>query len=102
MQDSQHITLLNLTRLYCKDFRITLPGIKVCYRNFSLSFAYRNEDALIVATSFRFKWINLGYSYDYTVSKLNNSSTGGTHEIHLGVSFKNKKASGLFIKNNGL
>ncbi|MBL7893303.1 MAG: PorP/SprF family type IX secretion system membrane protein [Bacteroidia bacterium] len=85
-----------------QDFRITLPGIKACYRNFSLSFAYRNEDAFIVATSFRLKWINLGYSYDYTVSKLYNSSTGGTHEIHLGVSFKNKRANGLFLKNMGL
>jgi type IX secretion system PorP/SprF family membrane protein len=55
---------------------------------------YRNEDSFIVLAGFKTSTFKVGYSYDVTTSKLTLSS-GGTHEISLGINFpcKPKKRS---------
>lgn len=45
-----------------------------------------NADAIIVLLGFEYKSLRFGYSYDVTVSKLQNN-TGGAHEISLGYTF---------------
>jgi type IX secretion system PorP/SprF family membrane protein len=45
-----------------------------------------NGDAIIVLLGFEYKNLRFGYSYDVTVSKLQNS-TGGAHEVSLGYTF---------------
>lgn len=52
---------------------------------------YRNNDALIFLVGLSTDKINIGYSFDYTVSKLNIANTSGTHEISLSYPFCGKK-----------
>ena len=45
-----------------------------------------NADAIIALLGFQYKNLKFGYSYDVTISKLQNA-TGGAHEISLGYTF---------------
>lgn len=47
----------------------------IWYRN-----TFQNTDAIIVSLGFQNQNLRIGYSYDYTVSKLSNAS-GGSHEV---------------------
>ena len=63
-------------------------NIQVAYRNWLwLTVGYRHTDALILMAgmniSERFKF---GYSYDFSISRFNNYSSGG-HELTLGLMF---------------
>ncbi len=51
---------------------------------------YMNNDALILLAGYRFKDVQLGYSYDFTISRLI-SSTGGAHEISIMYEFLQDK-----------
>ncbi len=53
-----------------------IPGI-------GLQIGYEALDAAIVLVGFEIASLKFGYSYDYTLSKLNQSATGGSHEISL-------------------
>ncbi len=44
---------------------------------------YEALDAVIVLLGFEVYDLKFGYSYDYTLSRLNQSATGGSHEISL-------------------
>jgi type IX secretion system PorP/SprF family membrane protein len=48
--------------------------------------SYTNRDALVFQVGIRFERLNLGYSFDYTLSQLSNFSRG-SHEISLGYLF---------------
>jgi type IX secretion system PorP/SprF family membrane protein len=52
--------------------------------------SYTSKDAIIFQAGIRFDRLNLGYSFDYTISQLNPFSKG-THEIALGYVFCTKK-----------
>ncbi|MBA3683366.1 MAG: PorP/SprF family type IX secretion system membrane protein [Bacteroidetes bacterium] len=52
---------------------------------------YRNNDAIVILVGVSADKINIGYSYDYTVSKLTNISSNGTHEVSLSYQFCNNK-----------
>jgi len=45
-----------------------------------------NSDAFIAMLGFQTSVIKMGYSYDFTVSKLTNES-GGSHEISFAIQF---------------
>lgn len=49
-----------------------------------------NFDCIIGMIGYGNKWMNIGYSYDFTVSKLTNA-TGGTHEISAIFMFNHKE-----------
>ena len=55
-----------------------LPGI-----NSPQGYEMQNIDAVIIMAGVKFSKFRIGYSYDFTVSKLWNSSTGGTHEVSI-------------------
>jgi type IX secretion system PorP/SprF family membrane protein len=53
---------------------------------------YEALDAVIAMFGFEIYDLKFGYSYDYTLSKLNQSTTGGAHEISISYEFnKNMK-----------
>jgi type IX secretion system PorP/SprF family membrane protein len=55
--------------------------------------SYKNADALIIFVGYNYNdMINIGYSYDLTLSKLNYASNG-SHEIMLGVKFEDIRKS---------
>lgn len=49
-----------------------------------------NNESIVMLTGFRFKGLNFGYSYDWTISGLANT-TGGTHEVSLAYDFASGK-----------
>lgn len=52
--------------------------------------SYRTGDAMVFMTEYNFsRGVRLGYAYDYTLSELNDYSSG-THEIMVGYEFKKK------------
>ncbi len=44
---------------------------------------YESLDAVVVLLGFEIYDLRFGYSYDYTLNKINQSATGGSHEISL-------------------
>lgn len=59
------------------------------YRGLPVLKPFPNQDALIILTGFKLDDLSIGYSYDFTISKLM-ASTGGSHEISFTYSFKAK------------
>jgi type IX secretion system PorP/SprF family membrane protein len=60
---------------------------------FGKQVGYEALDAVIVMFGFEIFDLRFGYSYDYTLSKLTQSATGGAHEISIVYEFnKNLKA----------
>ena len=55
------------------------------YSAFTMGVWYRNRDAFIITAGINTGRFKLGYSYDVTVSKLNNGVTRGSHEISMGI-----------------
>ncbi len=75
---------LDLGAYYFKNpllFGIWYRGIPLLKHNFP------GSDALVFLLGYKIENVSIGYSYDFTVSKLRNK-TGGTHEIALIWSFK--------------
>jgi type IX secretion system PorP/SprF family membrane protein len=67
-----------------QDFHTLIPSmmVKISHIKFgaAIRIGYNNPDCLTGMIGFVNKWISIGYSYDYTVSKLSNA-TAGSHEI---------------------
>ncbi|MBN1416328.1 MAG: type IX secretion system membrane protein PorP/SprF [Bacteroidales bacterium] len=93
-------TTLQLAFLYRqqKQFRQLDLGLYGCHHPFVLGFWYRgiplykevfNRDAFTILAGLKLKHLNVGYSYDFTMSKLI-TRTGGSHEISLSYSFRMK------------
>ena len=90
-------TILQLAFLYKNqdDFNQIDLGFYYFYSPIVLGFWYRGvpiikgnnlNDAIILLIGLKTKRINIGYSYDFTISKLI-TSTGGSHEISLSYTF---------------
>lgn len=73
-----------------QNFKQINFGLYLTKNPFVLGMWYRhdvtNADAIIALLGFQYKNLKFGYSYDITVSKLQNAS-GGAHEISLGYTF---------------
>lgn len=63
--------------------------------------SYENNDALIFLTGINFSRYKIGYSYDLTLSSLNNVNTRGTHELSMSYQFckfkKGKRKKNILI-----
>lgn len=72
-------------------FSTYLANFMVKHRWYNLGIAVRsskeNVDAVIGTGGIEFRSLRIFYSYDYTVSKLGNSLTGGAHECSLSYTF---------------
>ncbi len=81
---------LDLGLYYTKQMLV----IGLWYRGipfFKVDQKYSTTDALIYLFGISFDKYKIGYSYDMTISKLNNFYSKGSHEISLGFQFCNKK-----------
>jgi type IX secretion system PorP/SprF family membrane protein len=78
-----------------ETFQNLVVRCTVKYGDCSVSTGYRNQDAVIFGASYSHYGFTLGYSYDLTVSKLNNAYSGGSHEIHLAYCFGKEQWSDI-------
>jgi type IX secretion system PorP/SprF family membrane protein len=86
----------NVIYQYQNGFQELSIGTYVKYSAFTMGVWYRNRDAFIITAGINTGRFKLGYSYDVTVSKLNNGVTRGSHEISLGVNLTCKPKSQVF------
>jgi len=75
----------NIIFQYQNGFQELNIGTYIKYGSFNFGAWYRNRDAFILTLGINTGKFKLGYSYDVTVSKLNNGVSGGSHEISLGI-----------------
>ncbi len=61
--------------------------VGVWYRDLPLIKDYSRRDAIVILAGVQYMGLNIGYSYDFTVSRLI-TSTGGSHEISLIYKFE--------------
>lgn len=75
----------NVIYQYQNGFQELMFGTYVQYGAFTAGGWFRNRDAFILTVGVDTGKFRLGYSYDITVSRLNNGVSGGSHEISLGI-----------------
>ncbi len=80
----------NVIYQYQNGFQEISIGTYVKYGVFTFGAWYRNRDAFILSLGINTKKFKIGYSYDVTVSKLNNGVSGGSHEVSLGLNMNCK------------
>lgn len=80
----------NIVYQYQNGFQELNIGTYIKYGSFNVGAWYRNKDAFILTIGINTGKFKLGYSYDVTVSKLNNGVSGGSHEISLGLNLNCK------------
>ncbi|MFN5844421.1 MAG: PorP/SprF family type IX secretion system membrane protein [Flavobacteriia bacterium] len=80
----------NVIYQYQNGFQELNLGTYIKYGAFNVGAWYRNRDAFIITIGVNTGKFRLGYSYDVTVSKLNNGVSGGSHEISLGLNLNCK------------
>lgn len=51
-----------------------------------------NNESMVVLIGYKYKNLSLGYSYDFTVSKLTTAKTGGAHEFNITYLFGDPKS----------
>ena len=77
-----------------------LTGFSFVYFGLGYRNAIRNSDAVIGYLGFKKGKFRVGYSYDYTISKLQNK-TGGTHELSFTFNWTGEDNSLNSKKNKG-
>lgn len=71
-------------------------GTYIKYSSFTAGAFLRTDDAFILTVGIELEDFKVGYSYDVTVSQLNNGVSGGAHEVSLGLTIPCKKPSPKF------
>ena len=80
----------NVIYQYQQGFQELCIGTYIKHNVFTTGIWFRNKDAFIVSLGINSKNFKIGYSYDVTVSKLNNGTSHGSHEISLGLNLNCK------------
>jgi len=80
----------NIIYQYQNGFQELSIGTYVKYGVFNVGAWFRNRDAFILSIGINTGKFKIGYSYDITVSKLNNGVSGGSHEVSLGLNLNCK------------
>lgn len=80
----------NVIYQYQQGFQEINIGTYIKYGAFNAGAWFRNRDAFILTIGVTTPAFRIGYSYDVTVSRLNNGVSGGSHEVSLGIFTKCK------------
>ncbi|TXI84535.1 MAG: type IX secretion system membrane protein PorP/SprF [Crocinitomicaceae bacterium] len=83
----------NVIVQYQQGFMEVNIGTYIKYGSFTAGAWFRNKDAFILSLGVNTGTFKIGYSYDVTVSVLNNGVSGGSHEISMGYNVNCKKKS---------
>lgn len=83
----------NVIFQYQQGFMEVNVGTYIKYNMFTAGVWYRNKDAFIMTVGLNTNGLRIGYSYDVTISKLNNNNSGGSHEVSLGYTIPCKTKS---------
>jgi type IX secretion system PorP/SprF family membrane protein len=75
----------NIIFQYQQGFMEMNLGTYVKHGSFTFGVWYRNRDAFILSLGLSTKAFRIGYSYDVTVSKLNNGVSYGSHEVSMAL-----------------
>jgi type IX secretion system PorP/SprF family membrane protein len=86
----------NIIYQYQQGFSELNIGTYVKYSSFTAGAWFRNRDAFILALGINTGTFKVGYSYDVTVSQLNNGVSGGSHEVSLGFNIQCKPPTTRF------
>jgi len=76
---------------YQQGFQQLNLGAYVKYSQFVAGAYFRNRDAFILTVGIATETFRLGYSYDVTVSTLNNGISAGAHEVSMNFLVKCRK-----------
>src|SRR3989338_7488861 len=87
---AHHLNMPNIIYQYQNGFQELALGTYIKYGAFTAGAWFRNRDAFILSIGVNTGKFKLGYSYDVTVSKLNNGVSGGSHEVSLGLTLNCK------------
>lgn len=74
----------NIIFQYQQGFMEMNIGTYVKHGDLTFGAWFRNKDAFILSLGIQTKSFRVGYSYDITVSKLNNGTSYGSHEVSMG------------------
>jgi type IX secretion system PorP/SprF family membrane protein len=86
----------NVIYQYQQGFMELNIGTYIKYGAFNAGAWFRNRDAFILTIGINTGTFKVGYSYDVTVSRLNNGVSGGSHEISLGFNTNCKPKTATF------
>jgi len=75
----------NIVYQYQQGFQELNIGTYIKYGSFNAGAWFRNRDAFILSIGINTGTFKIGYSYDVTVSRLNNGVSGGSHEVSIGI-----------------
>lgn len=78
----------NVIFQYQRGFMEMNIGTYIKHGAFQAGVWFRNKDAFILTIGLNTGSMRIGYSYDVTVSKLNNGVSGGSHEVSFGLNLK--------------
>ena len=86
----------NVIYQYQQGFMEMMLGTYVKYGAVTAGAWFRSRDAFILSVGVNTGTVRVGYSYDVTVSRLNNGVSGGSHEVSLGFDLKCTKKKPSF------
>lgn len=88
---------------YQNGFQSTRAGLNFLYKkHYNVSFAMQNRDAFILNLGYQTTVFAINYSYDATISRLNNGVSGGAHELSLILKFWKTKTVKKLIEVNSV
>ena len=73
------------------QFDVNIKGLYK--KNYWLGLSYRHDESIVSMIGLKYKKLQLGYSYDYTLTDINSYSSG-SHELYLGLIIGEKKEVG--------
>ena len=80
----------NIIYQYQQSFQELCIGTYIKHNVFTTGIWFRNKDAFIISVGINSENFRIGYSYDVTISKLNNGLSHGSHEVSMGLNLKCK------------